>query len=354
MNRQAQVLEDAQSKIRLLCRDAFLQGENKAKTDRKALTIIQDAIASITINDLKQAAFRSLSQFYQTQRRIAEQTGQAERLLYLALSKLSQKEGKTPSAEISSEYTRNITITQARAVVQASPYIPERDKPEILNYGQALNKYHEHYIRDNIRPMLDRMCAAEALDPESEDYLERRSTLRNRAEREVRYQDHINKLEDFKSNGTKLVICSAHANCSERCRPWQSRVFSLDGTKGTTPDGRPFVPLEVATNIRTKNGKWNNGLFGFNCRHYLIEYKDGRTVPKPSAQTEAKQYAIDQRQRALERNVRKWRIREEMAKGTDPQAYRTARAKAKAWNDRYIAFSKANQRAYYPSRTKLL
>lgn len=280
---------------------------------------------------------------------------QGARLLYLALGKLAEKKAEKTSTEtISREYTKNITLREARAIVRSAPFIPEDAKGEILNYGQALNKYHEAYIRDNVRPVLDRMCAAEALDPNAEDYLERRSTLRNRAEREVRYKEHLDQIDGFRQSGTKLVICSAHANCSERCRPWQGRVFSLDGTKGTTTDGREYVPLEVATDIRTKNGKWDNGLLGFNCRHYLVEYKDGRKFPRPSAKTEALQYAIDQEQRSLERNVRKWKMREEMMKGTDPEAYAKAKAKAKAWNARYIAFSKANQRAYYPSRTKLI
>ena len=194
----------------------------------------------------------------------------------------------------------------------------------------------------------------EAEDPDSASRLGHRSTLRNRAEREVRHEYQIQQIAEMRARGVRLVIASAHADCSERCRPWQGGVYSLDGTRGVTDDGRPYVPLEEATEILTKNGKWFNGLLGFNCRHYLVEYKPGRAFPKASAATERKEYAITQRQRALERNVRKWRIEAEINKGVDPDRYREARRKAIAWNKSYEQYSRANKRAFYPSRVQLL
>ena len=173
----------------------------------------------------------------------------------------------------------------------------------------------------------------------------------------MRFAKQRDQIEDFKRRGIKLVICSTHADCSERCAPWQGKVYSLDGTYGTTDDGRPYQPLENATDIfyTTKAGKtYKNGLLGFNCRHFLIPYKSGYRFPKPNKVQEEREYAITEEQRRLERNVRQWLIKAVEAKGQDPQRYKEAKAKATAWNYAYIKFSKENDRAFYPSRTRLL
>ena len=153
------------------------------------------------------------------------------------------------------------------------------------------------------------------------------------------------------------MICSTHADCSKRCAPWQGRVYSLDGTRGRTDDGRVYVPLEEATEIYsiTKAGKrWRNGLLGFNCRHFLVEYKTGYYFPEPNAAEEKKEYMITETQRRLERNVRDWRTVAVENKGVNHDRYVEARAKAIEWNKRYIEYSRKNKRAYYPSRTKIL
>jgi hypothetical protein len=131
----------------------------------------------------------------------------------------------------------------------------------------------------------------------------------------------------------------------------------LDGTSGITDDGREFVPLEKATDVKyqTESGKvYKNGLLGFNCRHYLVPYKSGFAFQEPNAKVEREQRAITAEQRKLERHVREWKVRAITAKGSNYDEYRKAKAKAREWNDRYIAFSRKNNRAYYPSRTKVI
>ena len=184
-----------------------------------------------------------------------------------------------------------------------------------------------------------------------------RNSLRNLAEMEVRYQSHKDSIENLKAKGVKLVIASTHADCSERCAKWQGKVFSLDGTYGTTDDGRPYEPLENATDIyyTTKAGKtYKNGLLGFNCRHFIIPYKSGYRFPKPNANEERRQYGITLKQRELERQVRKWRTEAITLRGLNREAYLSARQKAIEWNKAYIKFSHDNGRAYYPSRTEIL
>lgn len=232
-------------------------------------------------------------------------------------------------------------------------------------YGVPMKKFSEDYIKQNVKPVFDRLTKQYPFDPASipkdaDAFWEQNkhiNSLRNRAELEVRYNGHLENIENLRQQGNKLVIASSHADCSDRCREWQGRVFSLDGTSGTTPDGRKYVPLEKATDVyyTTKAGKvWKNGLLGFNCRHYLVAYKDGYRFPKPSAEEERKQYAITEKQRQYERNVRYWKTKAIYEKDVDKDAYKKAREKAITWNKKYIEFSHSNNRAYYPSRTKIL
>lgn len=356
LNPQALSLEVAQAEIRLAVKDAAFKQTPKAKLDKQVLSIIMKALASVYIPDLKRTAYTSLINFYHTQRRIAEQMTFGNRLLlFLALTKLVEKANNTPKGS-TSEYTENMSLREARKIVEATGYyIPEyRNVDDSLNYARTLEKYHEDYIRDNLRPYLDKMAEAEALDPESEKYIEQRSTLRDKAEREVRYKYHLDQIQGFKDEGVKLVMASAHADCSVRCREWQGRVYSLDGTSGITDDGRAYVPLEKATEVPTKNNKWFNGLLGFNCRHYLVKYTPGRAFTTASEAVEEKQYKITQTQRALERGVRRWTAKAEMYKNTDPKEYERAKKKAEWWNYRYEKYSKEHHRAYYPSRVQVL
>ena len=204
-----------------------------------------------------------------------------------------------------------------------------------------------------VNDVYTRLAKNDALDP---DDISGRNSLRNRAEMEVRYEYHQNEIQSFKDAGTKLVVCSTHADCSDRCFPWQGKVYSLDGTSGKTEDGRSYVPLETATDIyyTTKAGKtYKNGLLGFNCRHKLYEYVPGMGIPKVSRAEQRKENKINTKQRAMEKTVREWRMREELNKGAGNTAeYLYAQKKASEAYARYRKFSQENGRAYYPDRVK--
>lgn len=352
LNKQALAVEEAQGLIRLAVKDALLYRQSKQELDKRVFRIIQAATAAIVGRSLKSAVYRSLVAFYNRQRQLAAEIPQRRLFVFLCLLKLSER---GVSADKRSPYTAKITLAEAKATVseELDFSMPDRDD-EVINLGSALNKYHRDYYRENILPTFDKMAAEEALDPDSEKYWGKRSTLRNRAEREVRWQGHIDNRAELEAKGVKLVIVSAHADCSDRCRPWQGRVYSLDGTSGTTSDGRKYVPIEEATDIWTSDGKWKNGLFGFNCRHYMIAYKEGYEFPKVKLETERKQYKITTKQRYMERQVRHWRTEAEMAKGVDPERYKYARDKAKSYNKRYIEYSHEKNRPYYDTRTKII
>lgn len=343
LNKQAIELEETETKIRVIIKTEYLKGTSKAKIEVLVRKAIEECLKKITIADLKEASRVSLYNFARRQYAQISQIRGANLLVLLAIMKLNDK---------TNEMAKTMPISRAKAIVKQAMIYEGYDDVNI--YGTPLQKFSQDYINDNVKPVLDRLAKEYPLDPGD---ISGRNSLRNRAELEVRYNAHLENVEQLKEQGHKLVIASTHADCSERCRKWQGRVYSLDGTSGKTPDGRTYIPLENATDIyyTTKAGKvYKNGLLGFNCRHYLAPYKDGYKFPKVREAEERKQYKITEKQRRLEREVRYWRTEAVTSKGVNDERYKYARKKAIEYNKKYIAFSKANERAYYPSRTKII
>lgn len=324
-------------------KDEFFAQTPKAAIDKKVFEIILAAEKEIKITALAIAARQSLLRFYSSQYDELRRSFGWQLSVLAALFLLN---GRTLTG-------RDIKSTQAQTA-QAIQTLAERGFDASRLLGVPLQKFSQDYMRDNVKPALDRLAAQQARDP---DDVSGRNTLRNRAEMEVRYNEQMEQIAELREQGVNLVICSTHADCSERCRPWQGRVYSLDGTRGRTDDGRSYVPLEEATDIyyTTKAGKtYKNGLLGFNCRHFLVPYKSGYRFPKPNAAEERREYEITQEQRRLETVVRKWRTKAVEYKNTDRENYLKARRNAIAANKAYIEYSKQHNRAYYPSRTALL
>lgn len=311
--------------------------------NRLIIPIIERALAQVTIENLKRAAKISLVRFYNRQYAEISRISPLSLNLIILSGLLASRTITGLDSRVLALRSNGIFITNNQVTV-----------PTQNLYGVPIQEYMADYIKKNVKPVLDRLSEQRTLDPND---VTGRNSLRNLAEMEVRYNDHLQQIDDLKAAGHKLVIASTHADCSDRCRRWQGRVYSLDGTSGTTDDGRKFVPLEEATNVpyTTKAGVvYMNGLLGFNCRHYLVPYKSGYSFPKPNVEEERKQYKITLKQRAMEREVRRWRTEALTNKGIDNTAYKYAKMKANEWNDAYIQFSRENKRAYYPSRTKIL
>lgn len=336
-------MEEAETKIRAAVKNEYFKGKTKAAINKVVFSIVRGALKEIKIPTLREAAQESLLNFYNKQYQELLRSFGSQFRSFAAVMLLN---GLTP-------YGAKIKPTEAQKV-SAVQTLEEADFTPPRVMGVPLQRFTNDYIKRYVQPALDRLAKQFPLDP---DDTSGRNSLRNRAEMEVRFATQQEQLDGFKNSGVNLVICSTHADCSERCRHWQGKVFSLDGTYGTTDDGRSYQPLENATDIyyTTKAGKtYKNGLLGFNCRHFLVPYKRGYRFEKPDAEYERREYAITEEQRRLERQVRHWRTEAVEAKGQNPERYKFAKAKAKEWNKAYIDFSMAHNRAYYPSRTKLI
>lgn len=115
--------------------------------------------------------------------------------------------------------------------------------------------------------------------------------------------------------GVDTVLVSQYGACSKTCLPWQGKVYIDDvwgvwdgersGDQGLSNDGHWYMLLSVAVNRR---------LFHPNCRHTLTTWRYGDPIPPPmDGDKVRKTAALEQQQRGLEREVRKWK---RMAEGT--------------------------------------
>ncbi len=338
----AREITDAESELRLLLKTEFVKGAQKAVIDAKARGIIKRSTERIKLPVLKDAARRSLSAFYINQYKTFSSIPRSVFLITVALNAV-----RSAATDMPRETAVKVLKRHEISVVGDTVYVPG-----IKEYGVPLKEYAERYEK-KVKPVFERLEAEAARDP---DDTTGRNTLRNRAEMEVRYADHMRSIDEFKAAGVKLVIASTHSDCSKRCSGWQGRVYSLDGTSGTAPDGRSYVPLEEATDViyTTKAGKtYKNGLLGFNCRHYLVEYKDNLRFTKQSEATEKKEYEITLKQREYERRIRDLKVKAIEFKGINKDEYTRAVKEYKALTQEYIDYCHGNDRAYYPSRIKI-
>lgn len=128
------------------------------------------------------------------------------------------------------------------------------------------------------------------------------------------------------------VLVTQYGACSDTCLPWQGKVYIDDvwgsfngersGNRGKSINGSWYPLLSVAV---------DGGLFHPNCRHSLGTWREGiDKVPNPLDKNEVRRAAeLEAKQRALERNIRKWkRLEEGSIYPEDVQAYKRKRLDA--------------------------
>lgn len=249
---------------------------------------------------------------------------------------------------------------QTNSVAPSAP--PIVDGSDAVSLGATREYLYEDrieipYVRNKIKAEIERLM----IDIADEDIKDQNgASLRNIAEIHVRHDYQQASIEQMRANGVKLVWASTHIDCSPRCFPWQGKLYSLDGTSGTTDTGVSYQPLEVAVNVpyTTRAGvTYMNGLLGFNCRHRLIPYKDEQVPPKgyTKAQTE-RAYELDLQQRAMEREIRRVKERAHLLKGVeDVEKGATAEmfAKAREMTEAYRKFCRDNDRVAMIYRTQV-
>ncbi len=145
--------------------------------------------------------------------------------------------------------------------------------------------------------------------------------------------------------GIHTIFVSAHANACDLCIPWQGKVLIDDVySAGIRPRDGNYSLLSEAIEA---------GLLHPNCRHTLATYFPGITkLPNvPDEALARKNYEAEQKQRYMERQVRKWKRREAGSLNEDNKA--AARAKVREWQGKLREHLKENpqlRRDYWRER----
>lgn len=132
--------------------------------------------------------------------------------------------------------------------------------------------------------------------------------------------------------GIELVVVSDSPRECHLCRPWEGKVLTLTGPDGertvevehAIEDGR-MVPVRVAGSLEAARVA---GLQHPNCRHSVSAYTPGLTTVE-QATSDPDGYEAGQRQREIERHIRKYKRR--AAAAVDPAAKRAAEGKVRQW-----------------------
>ena len=216
--------------------DGFMHKKPKAAVAAEVKRSIKRAAQEVKIPVLRYAAISSLLSFFEEQWRTAERTLAHKRMILLCLLSLS---GERATVEDRGK-ARPIPKTEAARVLAQSGFdvtgFSHVSTAKV--YGVPVQKYSEDYFAEQVAPAFKRLLQQFPKDP---DDISGRNSLRNRAEMEVRYNGHLDQIDELITAGHKLVVASVHADCSTRCKHWQGRVYSLDGTYGKTDDGREYI-----------------------------------------------------------------------------------------------------------------
>lgn len=127
-----------------------------------------------------------------------------------------------------------------------------------------------------------------------------------------------------------MVVSDSPGECP-LCRPWEHKILSISGSQRgpvkvrSVTTGR-MVTIQVAGSVAEARAA---GLQHPNCTHALRAYLPGATVIPKIETADPEHHKAKERQRAIERQIRRWKEREITA--LTPAAEAQARAKVRAW-----------------------
>ncbi|TLQ43477.1 phage minor capsid protein [Streptomyces marianii] len=232
------------------------------------------------------------------------------------------------------EDTRPLYVRITRAVVDTYRRIVANASGGVLlganTRRQAAQRALDQFANQGITGFVDR--AGRSWDMASYAEMAVRSVTARAA-----VEGHIDALGEI---GVGLVIVSDAPLECPLCRPWEGETLTLSGQSGphtvraehaTENVGRirrrpRIIPVHVAGSLTEARAA---GLFHPNCRHSLAAYLPGVTTRPSHHPTPGTTYEDTQRQREIERHIRRWKRR--AAASVDDNARRSANAKVRAW-----------------------
>lgn len=152
-------------------------------------------------------------------------------------------------------------------------------------------------------------------------------------------------IETLAASGHDLVYVIPGPRACPDCDQWAGRVLSINGaTTDVIADG---ARVDVTPFGQARE---SGHLFGPNCRCSTGAYFPGVTRPSVERPDPAG-YEAGQDQRYLERGIRKWKRRSELA--LTPEARRAANTKVRDWQTRLREHIEANDLKRLPRREQI-
>lgn len=222
-----------------------------------------------------------------------------------ATAVLSQRTAILRSTE---DIYRSLTeVVSARAMATGTPY------NRILQ--NSLNEYADR----GITGFVDRAGRRWGIDSYSEMAVR---TANNRAHNQGR-------KDQYQELGVELVLTSWHRASAPQCIPYQGKILALSGQAGPRQvQDRATGEMITVEVTATLDEAIENGYRHPNCAHFEQAYIPGMPLPKvPDVRPEEHEAA--QRQRGIERHIRKWKKREAVAI-TPPEKVK-AKQHIRAW-----------------------
>ena len=330
-------VEAAESEIRLFVKDAVLKRLTKDEIKNGTEKIIKKRLEEIESEEIRLRAAEALPKF--------------------AAEIYSKMLAVVAAAELAAAYLKPKTEQAAQKLEAVRQGASDEELLAVLQDPAAYNiehgdrSYFEAYNR-RVRDTLSSIISTKAR-PQYGSHV----NLRNIAEMTVRYDRQREHLDNVRRSGRRLVWIEAHANCSERCEPWQGRLYSLDGTSGRI-DGIPFVPIELATDqfYTTKTGRtYKNGcITGYNCRHKTLPYEGPESRPQTvPAHVVEKKRAAEEEQRAMERRIRYEREKALFLRKINPKEAAASALAVKRMLAEYARFSRVEDLPRLDGRTRI-
>ena len=165
----------------------------------------------------------------------------------------------------------------------------------VSSLNQAIREAVDKMIDNGITGYIDH--GGHHWSPEAYVTMDIRTTMANTGRAAV--------TEQMQQYGCDLFSVSWHDGARPLCYPWQGKVISESGWRGTVKD-LDGNDVQVYAMEDTTYGE-PAGLFGINCGHYKIPFIPGMSIARQPEQNEEqndKEYEQSQQQRALERQYR--------------------------------------------------
>ena len=226
------------------------------------------------------------------------------------------------------QYTQSIMNVAAGEVVTG-----------VSSWNTAMHDAVKKMVQNGLTGFVDH--GGHRWSPEAYVAMDIRTTMFNTAREAVNERAH--------EYGCDMYQVSSHNGARPLCYPWQGKVISRSGWRGTVED-LDGNKITVHSEDEIESFRYGGGLFGVNCKHYPMNFIPGFSTIKGEPQDpeeNEKSYAESQEQRLLERKLREEKrdLAVMQAQGADPEAIKAQRAKVHKASDDIDQFCEDTGRA---------